>query len=201
MLVIATIAAILASLFAPFAAAATPAETFVQQNVQKGLAILKDRGVSNAGTDEKFRDFLESLTDIKRIALYTLGPAAKTAAPADIEAFTAAFQDYATAVYQSQLSHYSGESLAVLGSSEHAPGDFIVRTRVADASGKIDPNASEIDIRVAAAGDSFQILDASIQGIWIANNEREQFTAYLANNGGSVPALTAHVKAVTAGMK
>jgi ABC-type transporter MlaC component len=203
-LVIAIIAAIAASLLAPFALAAdaptTPAETFVQQNVKKGLTILSDRGDAGAQTGAKFRAFLESLTDTRRIALYTLGPAVKSAAPADIDSFVAAFQDYATAVYQSQLSRYSGQSLAVLGSTQHAPGDFVVRTRVADATGKIDPNASEIDFRVVAAGDSFQILDASIEGIWIANNEREQFAAYLANNGNSVPALTAHVKKVTAGM-
>jgi phospholipid transport system substrate-binding protein len=204
-LAIAIIAAIAASLLAPFALAADapamPAETFVQQDVKKGLAILSDRGDANAQTDSKFRAFLESLTDIRRIALYTLGPAAKAAAPADVDTFVAAFQDYATSVYQSQLSRYSGQSLVVLGSTQHAPGDFVVRTRVADAAGKIDPDASEIDFRVVAAGDSFRILDASIQGIWIANNEREQFAAYLANNGNSVPALTAHVRDVTAKMK
>jgi phospholipid transport system substrate-binding protein len=202
-LVIAIFAAIAVSLVAPFAVAAdapTPAETFVQQNVQKGLAILNDKGVANAATAANFRAFLESLTDIKRIALYTLGPAAKTAAPADLDAFIAAFQDYATAVYQAQLSRYSGQSLVVTGSMQHAPGDFIVRTHVADASGRIEPNGSEVDFRVVAAGGSFQILDASIEGIWIADNEREQFMAFLAQHGGSVPALTAHVKEVTAGM-
>ncbi len=201
---IAIIAAIAASLLAPFALAAeapaTPAESFVQQNVKKGLTILSGRGDANAQTDLKFRAFLESLTDIRRIALYTLGPAAKTAAPADVDTFVAAFQNYATSVYQSQLSRYSGQSLAVLGSAEHTPGDFVVRTRVADAAGKIDPDASDIDFRVVAASGSYQILDASIEGIWIANNEREQFAAYLANNGNSVPALTAHVKEVTAKM-
>jgi phospholipid transport system substrate-binding protein len=203
MIVIATMAAIFASLVAPFAMAApaTPAETFIQQNVQKGLAILNDKAVANAETSTKFRAFLESLTDIRRIALYTLGPAAKTAAPADVDAFVAAFQDYATAVYQSQLTRYSGESLVVTGSDQHAPGDFVVHTRIADAAGKIETNADAIDFRVVSSGDSFQILDASIGGIWIANNERAQFTAFMANNGNSVPALTAHVKDVTAKMQ
>jgi ABC-type transporter MlaC component len=201
-LLIAIFAAIAVSLLAPFAVAAdapTPAETFVQQNVQKGLAILNDKGDA-AASATNFRAFLESLTDIKRIALYTLGPAAKTAAPADIDAFVAAFQDYATAVYRAQLSRYSGESLVVTGSAQHAPGDFIVRTRVAEADGRIESDGAEVDFRVVAAGSSFQILDASVEGVWIAANEREQFMAFLAHHGNSVPALTAHVKEVTAGM-
>ena len=196
-----TIAAIFASLCAPFALAATPAETYLQQNIQKGLAILQDKGAAEAQTDLQFRGFLESLTDIKRVALFTLGPVSKTAAPADVDAFTAAFHDYIIAVYQSQLSHYTGEALIVTGSTEHAPGDFIVATKIGDASGKIANGAEEVDFRVEAVNGGFEVLDASVGGIWLATNERDQFMAFLARHNNDVAALTAHVKEVTSNMR
>src|SRR5690242_14310567 len=87
------------------AQAASPAESYIQDNVQKGLAILNDKSVSEEARRTQFQSFLESLTDIHRIALFTLGTAAGTASPADLEAFTEAFRSYAAAVYQQQLAH------------------------------------------------------------------------------------------------
>ena len=194
-LFIALFGAIFASLCAPFALAATPAETFVQQNVQQGLAILADKSVAHDQTLVKFRAFLQSLTDLKRVALFTLGPAAKTAAPADV----AFVHQRVSGLCHRRLSDavqslFRRKPYRDRDRHEHAPGDFIVSTKVADAQGRISSNADEVDFRVVSANGSFQILDASVDGIWIANNEREQFQAFLANNGNNVSALTAHVK-------
>ena len=201
-LVVAVMAAICASLFAPFALAdSPPAETFIQQNVQKGLTILAAKDTAPDQTAAQFRSFLNSLTDVRRIALFTLGPDATTAPPAQVDAFVAAFQDYTTAVYQSQLAHYSGQSLVVMGSEQHAPGDFIVRTRVADLGRPVPTNAEEVDFRVVAANGSYEILDASVYGVWLASNERDQFAGFLSQHNNDVAALTAHVKDVTAQMQ
>jgi phospholipid transport system substrate-binding protein len=193
--------ALLCASFVPALAATTPAEIYIAQNVQHGLSILNDRSAAPDQADMKFRDFLESLTDIKRIALFTLGPAGNTARPADIDAFVDAFHGYATAVYQSQLSKYSGQSLDVIGSTERAPGDFIVRTKVADANGRIAGDASEVDFRVGSENGNFIVLDASVSGVWLAVNERDQFSGFLAQHHYDIAALTAHIKEVTANMR
>ena len=90
----------IATVVAAPALAQTPAEAYVQQNVQKGLTILNDHSIPDAQRRAEFREFLTSLTDIRRIALFTLGAARRTASPADIEAFVDAFRDYAVAVYR-----------------------------------------------------------------------------------------------------
>ena len=121
--------------------AATPAESYIQDNVQKGLSILKDSALSRDDRRTQFQSFLESLTDIHRIAVFTLGAAAKSAPPADVEAFAQAFRGYAAAVYQQQLEHYSGQTLQVTGSIERAPGDTIVQTMVLEPNGSRSPDA------------------------------------------------------------
>jgi phospholipid transport system substrate-binding protein len=171
--------------------AATPAESFIQDNVQKGLTILNDKVLSRTDKRAQFQSFLESLTDIHRIAIFTLGPAAKTAASADVDAFVEAFRGYAAAVYEEQLSRYAGQSLKVAGSIQHATGDTVVQTYVVDANGAQPGNADEVDFRVLDTGGKMVVIDASVMGAWLAVQERDQFTAFLAQHGGDVKALAA----------
>ncbi len=85
----------------------------------------------------EFRDLLIGLTDIRRTALFTLGAARRTANPHDVDAFVDAFRNYAIAVYQSRLSAYSGQTLKVTGSTERAPGDYVVTTVLVDPNGSV----------------------------------------------------------------
>ncbi|HSM96390.1 MAG TPA: ABC transporter substrate-binding protein [Rhizomicrobium sp.] len=187
-------AALLLAAGAMTANAATPAESYIQDNVQKGLSILKDTALSRDDRRTQFQSFLESLTDIHRIALFTLGAAAKSAPPADVDAFAEAFRGYASAVYQQQLAHYSGQTLKVTGSIERAPGDTIVRTVVLEPNGSRSADADEVDFRVKDTGGNLQVVDASVAGVWLALQERDQFTAFLAQHGNDVKALTADVE-------
>lgn len=183
----------------PAAQAATPAETYISDNVQKGLAILNDASLPTADKQAQFQSFLESLTDIHRIAVFTLGNAAQSAPPGDVAAFEQAFRGYAAAVYQQQLSHYSGQTLKVTGSIQHAPGDVIVQTVVQDPreSGQGD----EVDFRVADTNGKMQVIDASVGGVWLALQEHDQFTAFLAQHNNDVKALTADLQTRTAAIR
>jgi len=67
------------------AAAANPAESFVQENVDKGYAILNNTSLSDEQRRAQFRDFILSLTDSRRIGMFTLGPYANSAKKEDIE--------------------------------------------------------------------------------------------------------------------
>jgi ABC-type transporter MlaC component len=172
------------------ACAATPAESFIENNVQHGLAILNDKSLTPDQTEQRFLAFLDSLTDVRRIALFTLGPAAGTASPSDVDAFVNAFRDYADAVDQSQLEEYSGQTLKVTGSVERAPGDFIVNTFVADPNGGTSRNSPEVDFRVSNTGSRMVVTDVSVRGVWIALQEHDQFAGFLSQHNNDVKALT-----------
>ena len=183
------------------AMAATPAEDFVQQNIAHGLSILNDKAAAHDQMEANFRSFLESLTDFHRVALFTLGDAATRLPASDVDDFVTAFHDYAVAEYQSQLAGYSGGSLVVSGSTERAPGDFIVRTATADTEGHVAGNATDIDFRVSNRDGKFVILDVGLGGVWLAIAERDQFTTFLGQNHDDLVALTAHIRQVTANLR
>lgn len=180
------------------AQAATPAEGYVQQNVQKGLTILNNHSIPDTERRAEFRDFLTSLTDIRRIALFTLGAARRTASPSDVETFVNAFRDYAVAVYESRLNQYSGQTLRVTGSIERAPGDDVVNTVLVDPNQRANGQEPiEVDFRVVSDNGRFVVIDVSIAGVWLALEERDQFTAFLQQNNDNIPALVSHLEALT----
>jgi phospholipid transport system substrate-binding protein len=181
------------------AEAATPAESFVASNIDKGLQILNSKG-SSAQRTAQFQGFLENLTDIPRIAKFTLGNARRGASDADVASFDAAFKNYAQAVYQSRLAQYTGQSLKVTGSTERAPGDTIVKTELVDSS-QSGQQPLEVDFRVLGDKGRLVVVDVSIAGVWLAIEERDQFSAFLSQHNGSIPALVTHLNQLTAQMR
>ncbi len=178
----------------PTSASAPPAEEFVQTNVQKVLTILNNHSASLEQKRSQFEVFILGLTDMKRIAKFTLGQYRRTASPQDQDAFAAAFQSYAIAVYQSYFTKYSGQTLRVTGSQERAPGDTIVTTQLIDPNDRSGQQPLEVDFRVLSDGGKFVVIDFSVAGIWLAIEERDQFSAFLGQNNGSIPILISHLR-------
>ena len=182
-----------AALFTAPAFAASPAEDFVQQNIHRGLDILNNKQLSADQRRSQFEGFLMGLTDMKRIANFTLGQYRRSASPGDIAAFETAFQNYAVAVYQSYFSKYAGQSLKVTGSQQRSNDDFIVATQLIDPSDKSGQQPLEIDFRVRTDSGKPVVVDFSVAGIWLALEERDQFTAFLGQNNGNIHTLIAHL--------
>ena len=180
------------------ASAAIPAESFISDNIQKGLSILNDPQLSAVQRSDQFEHLLLGLTDMKRIAIFTLGQYAASAAPEEKEAFANAFQNYSVAVYRSYLGRYAGQSLKITGSSERAPDDFIVDTVMTDPNAPSGQQPLKVDFRVRTDAGKPELTDFSVGGIWLALEERDQFAAFLAQNHGDVKSLIAHLDQVAA---
>lgn len=166
------------------------AEQFVQQNIDKGYAILNNASLSSAQKSEEFRSFLLSITDFRRIATFTLGPYTREANQADTDAFVKAFQDFASAVYEHNLDKYKGQTMKVTGSQERAADDIVVNAEVTGtASANSDPIRVAFRVRKNAQGANI-VTDLQVEGAWLAINQRADFTSYLQQHGGKVSALT-----------
>ncbi|MFL6690846.1 MAG: phospholipid-binding protein MlaC [Alphaproteobacteria bacterium] len=179
---------------APAASASPAAEAYVQTNVQRGLQILNNSAPSKQQRQQQFREFLLTLTDLKRIALYTLGPARRLAKPADLDPFVEAFKDYAFAVYGAEFAKYSGQTLRVTGSVEHGPGDELVRTVLVDPLARKGQEPIEVDFRVYGSGGKYNVVDIVVAGLDLAITEQDDFSAFLSQHNNDVRALTANLR-------
>jgi phospholipid transport system substrate-binding protein len=177
----------------PAEAATNPAEQFVADNIHKGLDILNNKSLSADQRRDQFEQFLLGLTDMKRIAAFTLGNYRRAANDADLAAFNAAFQNYAVAVYQSYFAKYTGQTLKVTGSTERSPTDFVVATVLIDPNDTSGRPPLEVDFRVRTDAGKPVVVDFSVANIWLSLEERDQFTAFLGQNNGNLKTLIGHL--------
>jgi ABC-type transporter MlaC component len=188
--------------------AATPAladtaavEAYAQQTIDHGIGILKDTSLTEAARQSEVRDFLLSIMDVNRIALYILGPAAQSAPPADVAAFETAFQAFTLANYEAQLGAYGGQTLKVVGATERAPGDYVVTANLVDPTDPPSSPPTPIAFRILdEGGGKYAIMDANVEGVWFEKVQHDDAQGFLAQNGGSLPKLVDHLNAMAAGV-
>jgi phospholipid transport system substrate-binding protein len=166
------------------------AEVFAQRLIDQGVGIL--RNTSDPGRRAKFRDFITQYADARKTALFTLGNYRRGASDADLEEFVKAFTAYATAVYESRLDQYKGQTLKVVGSIDNKPNDVTVNMIVVDPNAR---NPLRVAFRLLGGNNNYRFVDIQVEGIWLSVDQREQFAAFLSKNNGSIPRLTAHLQA------
>jgi phospholipid transport system substrate-binding protein len=183
--------------FLALPARANPAtEAFIQQNFDKGYAILNNASLADTQRREQFRALLLDLAASRRIAVFTLGMYGMSASPGAIDSFVQAFTNYSFAVYEKGLNRYQGQALKVTSSSDRAADDSMVQAEI------VSPNqANAQSIKVAfrvrrnEAG-APTITDILIEGVSLAATERDEFTAYLRAHDGSIPELVKRLNAM-----
>jgi phospholipid transport system substrate-binding protein len=165
--------------------AAPQDEAFVQQKANEALAILRDDSLDQAAKTARFAEYVDSVTDVPRVARFVLGKYARGADPQKLASFTEVFREYASGVYESQLGNFGGETLKVLGSQDRKPGDSVVASLI--SGGQIE-EPIKVNWRIRTRHDQQTVLDVQIFGIWLALQQRNEITSVIANHGGSIDA-------------
>jgi len=183
------------------ARAQAPVEAFLQQSIDRGIAILKDKSLAPAERRARIGEFLAGVLDTQRMAKFMLGPARDKAAAAELDAYAEAYKAFTIATYESQLDGYDGQTLKVTDSIERAPGDYVVDAAVIDPAAPNDPVPLSVSFRVEDEGaGKFAVVDAGIAGIWLGLAQQADFGGYLSQHGNSIPALTAHLQQMAASL-
>lgn len=175
------------ALFGPAMAesADADAEKFVQELADQGLAILADGSAPLDQKKKAFGDLVVNNANVKEIGYFTLGQYRRTATPEQLAEFTDLYKQYTRNFYESRLGGFNGESMDVTGSLVRSDMDVIVTSQfVMDADSNIPVNW-----RLEKSAGNYIIRDLEIAGIWLALEQRSQFTSVIANNGGQFEAL------------
>ena len=174
------------------AAPANDAETFVQTSIDRGYQILNNKGLSVTERQVQFRAFLNSITDTKRVALFTLGTFARNASQGDLDRFFATYDEFAAAMYQGYFDWYTGQSLRVVNSVVRSQDDVVV---YADVIGPSGTPQFKIGFRVRKDASQKNIVtDFQFEGVWLALNQRADFTSFLQQNKGDFGLLSTELQ-------
>lgn len=179
-------------LSAPPARAAETAEVFVTTNVEKGTAILNNVSLNAGERQERFRTFVLSITDAKRVAIFTLGPYARGASGSQLDEYVQSFTDYLTAIYERGLDRYRGQTIRVTGSVARSDDDSVVNAEIIGKGATSPP--LRIAFRVRKSEVNFVVTDLQIEGVWLALSQRSDFAAYLQRHGADIGSLSKELK-------
>ena len=170
------------------------AEAFVGNEASQAFTIL-NRGVSAVQKKTEFRGFVDQVADVPTITHFVLGKYARTISPQQYNEFAQAFRLYANSVYESRLGQYHGEKLRVTGSVVRKPGDVVVSSEVIGGQVK---QPVEVKWRVIRGADGhYRAVDVSIEGVWLAITEQQDFVSTLDNHHGDINLLIAQLRAQT----
>jgi ABC-type transporter MlaC component len=164
----------------------------VQKSIDRGYQILNNKELSASERQAQFRTFLNSITDTKRVALFTLGTFVRTASKEDLDRFLTTYDEFAAAMYQGYFDWYTGQSLRVVNSTARAADDVVVYADV------IGPNGAPqfkvgFRVRKDSAGKDI-VTDFQFEGVWLALNQRSDFTSFLQQNRGNFALLTSELE-------
>jgi phospholipid transport system substrate-binding protein len=174
-------------------------EAFVQQTVDRAHTIIKEQSISEEERERQLGGLLRSVADIRRIAIFTLGPYGRLASQSNIDAFAKSFEEYIVVIYQNYLHRYRDKQIKVTGSMERAPGDVIVKAEIVGSRGVEGPIKLAFRVRKDSNGRD-RLTDLQFDGVWLAIEEREQFRSFIQQHNDDIKLLSGELARRTARM-
>jgi phospholipid transport system substrate-binding protein len=169
------------------AAAASEPASYIANLSNQVLELFKDTRRADRERERQFRQIADNAFDIPKIARFILGRYWATASEAERQQFISAFEEYMVRVYWSYFSQYHAESITVLAQRDLGASGVRITTQIIRPAGKAPVN---VDWTVTAQGDTYKIIDVSIEGVSQALAYRDEFASIMNRNGGHISALT-----------
>ena len=165
---------------------------FVSRLGEKTIAKLTDVSLSPDVRETEFRDLLREGFAVETIGQFVLGKYRRTATEATVKEFVGVFETYVVALYAKQFKHYSGQKFQVENVTETSrSGDSMVMTKIFPSEGS---EPLRVNFQVRNIGGAFKILDVRVEGVSMVLAQRDEFTAYIAANGGRIESLIAALR-------
>ena len=174
---------VLSLLMSITARAADPAIDFVDHLADK---ILSEVVTSDKSAEEKEKLFHESFTeavDLKGVGQFVLGTAWKKATEDERTRFLNAFTDLTVKTWAARFNSYTGQEILFQGTRNAERGQIYVDSVIQDKQ------PVEVIWRVRPSKDTYKIVDIIVEGVSMASTYRNDYRAFLQQNGNSVLAL------------
>lgn len=163
---------------------------FIRSLAERAITTLTTEGQSTETRRDQFRNLFREGFAINGIARFVLGRYWRRASEDDRTEYLALFEDVIVNTWADRFSSYSGEAFTVQNavdapSAHEAENVAIVRSLFFS-----DPQTPiRIDWRVASRGDIYKITDVMVEGISMANTQRDEFASVIRSNSGQINAL------------
>ncbi len=167
------------------------AEAFVVSFGNNVFQVLASKS-SQKEKQKQFKTLFSSNTDIDTIAQFTLGKYASSLDVSERREFGTLLEEFIAKVFIGRMSDIKGTAIEVLRTQEKKPGkDYLVQT-IAKIEGQ---SPVRVNWRVYKnKGGNFRLFDISIEGLWLAQEQRSTFVDIIGKNKGNLKVLFDHLR-------
>ena len=172
----------------PAVSATDPAVDFVSQLANE---MISDVLATEKPMTEKldlFRSKFQNALDLKYIGQFVTGVYWRKASEADKKAFLDAFMEFTTKSWADKFNMYTGQTIVFKGTRNAQKGQLFVDSVIQN-----EPPA-EVIWRIREKDGSYKIVDIIVEGVSMAMSYRNEYSAYLQANSGSLKKLTQTLK-------
>lgn len=163
---------------------------FVQDLADRAINTLTADGQTAETRRVQFRDLFREGFAIKGIARYVLGSSWSSASNADRTEYLTLFEDVIVTTWADRFSNFSGQKFTVENVVDASSANTSEHVAIIRSVFFTDPQTPiHIDWRVASRGDLFKITDVVVEGVSMANTQRDEFSSVIASNSGEISAL------------
>ena len=170
---------------------ASGAEEFVKNMTNEGIEDIINANVSKAEKQARFKKLFNEALDLDFIGKYVLGRYWRTATPNQRKEFINTYRELNTKVWSERFDEFKGKTFEFKGTTpSNSVGQIFVNTQVPMDQGE----PASVVWRVREKNGKFKIIDIIIEKVSLTMANRNEYTAFIKNNGGNVDALIANLK-------
>lgn len=151
---------------------------------QDAVSVLADPTLNDSDRIAYFRDLLADHLDVPLIGRVVLGKHWRKAAPAQQQAYLAAFETFLLESYARQLGHAAIDSFQVVSTRPTGKQDILVETEVRQAGRDLT-----VVWRLRPQNETFRVLDLTIEGVSMVLTRRQEFASIIQSTGGRIDGL------------
>ena len=163
---------------------------FINTLAERAITTIADSELSVEERRAKFRDLFREGFAVGGIARFVLGRYWRKASVTERDEYLKLFEDVIVSTWADRFSQYSGQKFEVIGAHPVPSVNDGENVALVESRFLVDPTTPvRIEWRVASRGDLFMIVDVSVEGISMANTQRDEFNSFIRKSGGKVSAL------------
>jgi len=163
---------------------------FIKTLANRAIETITADGQTPEMRRDQFRSLFREGFAINGIARFVLGRYWRGASEADRTEYMVLFEDVIVNTWADRFSEYSGEEFTVQTAVDAPSAHKSENVAIVRSMFFSDPQTPiRIDWRVASRGDIYKITDVMVEGISMANTQRDEFSSVIRSNSGQISAL------------
>lgn len=167
------------------------ADAFVRKVTSEGIEEIINANVSQNVKDQRFEKLFNDALDLDFIGQFVLGRYWKIATPEQRKNFIKVYRELNIKTWSARFDEFKGKSFVFVGSTPStSKNQIFINSTVAMDQGE----PAKVVWRVKQSGETFKIVDIIIENVSLAITARNEYTAFIKNNGGNINALIADLQ-------